>query len=343
MDRFDERDTIFSRLSLKKGTERYAEYYKKNPEKKKIDDKLRNMKRNNTNNKINSLFARSTFSYLHKIREQVSGETNKKQIKIKPEKITKKIKGFAEHQGVVLIGVTELDEDYIYSHHGRPSDKYGKKINLDHKYAIVFAVEMNKRLVNQAPEVEQEIEVAKGYLNAGQIGNLISHFIRELGYEARNHMTGAYQVILPPLAEKAGLGEIGRLGLLVTKEYGLRVRLGVVTTNLKLNTDNKNEFGLKKFCNRCRKCANLCPGNAISRSKHKEKWKINSEKCYSMWQRFGTDCGVCLAVCPFSQEIADKTLIENMKDDEEKMNNILKKYKERFVTRPSEEKPDWLK
>ncbi len=341
MDQFDERDIIFSRLSLNKGSKRYQEYYANNPEKKKIDDKLRRIKRKNDDN-INSLFARSTFKYLSKIREHISGEVSSKPIKTDTDKITKKIKGFAKHQGAVMVGVTELEKKYIYSHQGRSREHYGKEIKLDHQYIIVFAVEMNKKLVNQAPKVEQEIEVAKGYLNAGNIGNLLSHYIRNLGYEARNHMIGAYQVILPPLAEKAGLGEIGRSGLLVSKNFGPRVRLGAVSTNLKLKKDNIAEFGLKDFCNRCKKCAKLCPGKAISSSEKVKDWKIDAEKCYYIWQKFGTDCGVCLAVCPLSQEI-DQTLIENMKDNKKKMDIILNEYKQKYGKRPVEGKPQWLR
>ncbi|RKX78985.1 MAG: hypothetical protein DRZ90_09340 [Spirochaetes bacterium] len=39
-------------------------------------------------------------------------------------------------------------------------------------------------------------------------------------------------MVLPPSAAAAGLGEIGRHGLLVTKNYGSRVRISAVTTNL---------------------------------------------------------------------------------------------------------------
>ena len=29
-------------------------------------------------------------------------------------------------------------------------------------------------------------------------------------------------------------------------------------------------------------------------------WQIKGEKCYEVWKRIGTDCGVCMKVCPFS-------------------------------------------
>ena len=31
-----------------------------------------------------------------------------------------------------------------------------------------------------------------------------------------------------------------------------------------------------------------------------EKWPTRVEPCYAMWRNAGTDCGICLATCPFS-------------------------------------------
>ena len=30
------------------------------------------------------------------------------------------------------------------------------------------------------------------------------------------------------------------------------------------------------------------------------RWKIDSEACFTLWARFGTDCARCMAVCPYS-------------------------------------------
>lgn len=30
------------------------------------------------------------------------------------------------------------------------------------------------------------------------------------------------------------------------------------------------------------------------------KWPTHVERCYAYWRVTGTDCGVCMAVCPFS-------------------------------------------
>ena len=96
------------------------------------------------------------------------------------------------------------------------------------------------------------------------------------------------------------------MGLLMTPKQGPRVRLAVVTTNmpLKTNTYAKNN-ALLDFCNMCRKCAECCPSSAIPKNepqkiKDVRRWQINSEACYTYWCKAGTDCGRCMAVCPYS-------------------------------------------
>ena len=62
--------------------------------------------------------------------------------------------------------------------------------------------------------------------------------------DTANHLRH-YTAILPPLAVDAGLGEVGRLGYLMTKEFGPRIRLSAVTTNLTLVPDKPVDNGDK--------------------------------------------------------------------------------------------------
>ena len=75
-----------------------------------------------------------------------------------------------------------------------------------------------------------------------------------------------------------------------------------------------------------------CPGKAIPVKKvlgegDTQRWQINHDTCYERWRSLGTDCGVCLSACPFSQEIP-LDLVENMKDNEEVMKQILRRHEE---------------
>ena len=76
------------------------------------------------------------------------------------------------------------------------------------------------------------------------------------------------QLIAPviPFAISAGLGELGRMNRMVNPIFGGNVRLGAVLTDLPLAVDKPIDFGLQKFCEKCKKCATSCPANAISKA-----------------------------------------------------------------------------
>jgi reductive dehalogenase len=167
-------------------------------------------------------------------------------------------------------------------------------------------VEMDKYLLDRAPAGPTVMESAQEYLNSGTMAVQLAEFIRQLGYSARAHIDGSYRVVCPLVGRDAGLGEIGRMGLLMTPKLGPRVRLAVVTTDLPLVPDVRKRDGtVIDFCRRCKKCADVCPARAISFDDRKEidsilRWQVNSEACFTYWCKIGTDCGRCMSVCPYS-------------------------------------------
>ncbi|HKK67226.1 MAG TPA: 4Fe-4S dicluster domain-containing protein, partial [Bacteroidales bacterium] len=110
------------------------------------------------------------------------------------------------------------------------------------------------------------------------------------------------------LARDAGLGTIGRMGILMHPELGPRCRIAAVSTNMPLPSDNaKPDKSMLDFCRLCKKCANVCPSAAIPKSNRENidsvsRWKINQEACYTYWTKAGTDCARCMSVCPYSHE-----------------------------------------
>ena len=161
-------------------------------------------------------------------------------------------------------------------------------------------------MVKASPSGTIVLESSNQYLKSGIISLQVGDFIRSLGYEARAHVDGNYEVVCPLVAKDAGLGEIGRMGLLMTPNEGPRVRIGVITTDLELELDERTEDNTAiDFCNECMKCAENCPSQAISFEDREEidgieRWQINSESCFTFWCTSGTDCGRCMAVCPYS-------------------------------------------
>lgn len=351
----DERDTIFARENLIKGSEAYKDYYDKNPDKKSIDDSIRTRpylcsEGSMTYNPMNSPMASSAFEFLNDIKHLSEGKVNPEKVEGNKKNFTKRIKGLAKQYGAKLVGITELKDYHYYTHRGRHEEVYGDEIQKgNHKYGIVFAVEMDKDMINRGPMVAEVIETSKCYVDVSIIGMILGYYIRQLGYEARNHMDANYLLMPVLVAMDAGLGEVGRNTVLTTKEYGSRIRLGVVTTNLELETDEPISFGLEDFCRLCKNCAFTCPSQSLSKETERgtddnRNWLIDQETCYIKWRYLGTDCGMCISSCPFSQEMELIKNIETFKGNDQLIGEVLGEFHKKFGKRPFVPgNPEWLR
>jgi ferredoxin len=308
--RIDERDIMFSRDLLEVGTPRFEEYYAAHPEKRAADDAFRALPGllapgSKMYNAYTFSAAAATFSAVASLNPIVEGEPCAGEVIADPRQATRFIKSWIRKLGAVSVGVTELKDYHPYSTIGR-GPRYGEPVEREHDYAIAFTVEMDREMVGRAPKGPIVMESAHQYLAAGAIAVQVAQFIRNLGHAARAHIDANYRVVCPLVARDAGLGEIGRMGLLMTRELGPRVRIGVVTTSLPLLVDERRrDYTMIDFCTHCRKCAEVCPGQAISFDDRREidgvkRWRIDSEACFTMWCKLGTDCGRCVAVCPYS-------------------------------------------
>lgn len=311
-NKIDERDVIFARFDLQEGTQVLKEYYDNHPEFGSIDRQIRQLpdlfaSSHNKKDPILFSLAASEFEFLEHQLTQVDGETKTEQKTLTEKENVRLIKQVIKYLGSELCGIGTLSQSYVYSHAGRGPDVYGKEIHLDHRFAIVFAIEMDLAMVAAAPRAPVIVETGKQYVEAAKISIIVANFIRRMGYSARAHVAGSnYQTMLPPLAWEAGLGELGRLGTLITTKYGPRARLGLVTTSLPLVPDRPKILGIQDFCEKCQKCALNCPAQAIPFGKKEEengvlKWVLNREECYRYWRKAGTDCSVCMYVCPYSK------------------------------------------
>ena len=310
--RVDERDTIFARFELEKQKTNYKSYYNRKPEYQAIDDEIRTLPdiltpEHTKKDPVLFTLAAAEDHYLKQHLELVSGNINPDKMEMSPFDNTRKIKKIIHYLGADICGVCELDQYYVYSNVGRGPEPYGSEVVLKHKYAIVFGIEMDFDMIATSPKPPVIVETEKKYVEIAKISVMAADYIRRLGYEARAHIAGSnYQAILPPLGWRAGLGEIGRIGILITEKFGPRVRLGLITTNLPLSPDSSRAFGVQDFCKMCKKCANNCPGQAIPYDDKTEengvmKWVLNREACYRFWRKAGTDCAMCLFVCPYSK------------------------------------------
>lgn len=239
----------------------------------------------------------------------VDGETapHKAPLPDDPAAMARHIKDTAYFLRADIVGISELPSYAVYSH----AMADGKPVELNHKYAISIVVDQDWKTA-KATVGNDWISNSMSFLaysSSGFIACILADYIRRLGYPARAHHARDYQVAVPPILLKAGIGEMCRIGDIVLNPFlGPRFKASVVTTDLPMAVDKPIDFGLQDFCNHCKQCARYCPSGAISFGDKVmfngyERWPTDVEKCTKQrcGNKKGSGCGVCVAVCPWNK------------------------------------------
>ncbi len=228
-----------------------------------------------------------------------------------PAHAAKLIKKVAHHFGASMVGITTIEPDWCYDYDLRGSEnRETYEVPAHWKFVIAFGVPHQWEQVNSNPNSGTSFDA---YARISIAARRLETFIKSLGYPARRHspMDG-YDLIAVPYLVKAGLGEQGRHGIVVTPETGSNFRVAFVTTSLEMEIDQPIEFGVKEFCEHCQICADICPSGSISKANSNEgmntrgysHWEINQTSCYNFWMQSmgGMGCRLCLIACPYSRK-----------------------------------------
>jgi epoxyqueuosine reductase len=203
---------------------------------------------------------------------------------------------FARKAGADAIGYTSVPREWIF-----------QDTAIAYQQAIVLVMEMSKERMDLAPNRDTAVMVHETYNALGQVSNRVADWLREHGYAAHAGHPLMGMALYPPMAQAAGLGWRGISGLLITPEYGPRVRLAAVFTeieNLPVN-ENTEHAWILDFCESCRRCIRECPPYAFFDDPiHHENGLItvlDNAKCFPY---FATNhgCSICIKVCPFNQQ-----------------------------------------
>jgi ferredoxin len=305
----DERDTMFSRMELIPGSDRYREYYERHPERKAGDDAFRSAKGPWKGEEALRSLVDSTFSLIEDMRplarrqgQNTEAEKAAGKIDLDQEEATALLQSTAESYGTVVFGAAKLGEACFYTTRGR-GDEYGMPVAVPGRYGAVFGVRMRPEEIATAPSVRESAEVVNGYARVALIGLVLARIIRGWGWEASCTMDGRADVVLPVAARYAGLGAIGRSGLLLTEKYGPCIRLGAVVTDFPLKRSARGAADPSRACSSCDRCAAACPAGAIDREAPGKGGfnPVDDDACFAKWREYGTDCGICIAACPLSR------------------------------------------
>jgi ferredoxin len=312
LEQYEEADNVQARAALVPGSDLWIKYYTRHPELEKKGYGLAQLAKTRTVNPVQDGLMMGSVPWAIRVlatEEAVDGTPSPDRIIIEPERASFKVKAFARHLGVDIVRIGPVNQAWVYKHVGRSHSQdvvIGTPINLPHTHAIVVAVGLNRDMVKTAPQLPIGLETMRAYLRLASIVVTLARYIRTLGYSARAHNLMNYQALLVPLAVDAGLGELARHGIVINETYGSAMKIAAVTTDLPLINDKPVDLRVSEFCQECGICSRYCPVSAIPKGDKivaggVRKWKINDIACFSYWRRVGTDCGICMAVCPWTR------------------------------------------
>ena len=219
------------------------------------------------------------------------------------EALTGAVKCAAAEFGADDVGVTPMRADYVFEGDDPPT----------YPWMIVLAVEQDYEAMKQAPSMRALVEITRQYGRGIRAAKGLANWLRGQGYDAFPYggpMAGSF-VLIPPAVE-AGLGELGKHGSMIHRQFGSNFRLACVLTDAPLIADAPETFGADDFCLHCRVCSDACPPAAILPEKTlvrgERRWYVDFDKCLPFFNE-AMSCAICLAACPFSRPGVGENLV----------------------------------
>ncbi|MFW9829876.1 MAG: [Fe-S]-binding protein [Candidatus Thorarchaeota archaeon] len=206
---------------------------------------------------------------------------------------------YAKSLGVDKIGYTKLTPELIIENQ-----------ELLYDNMIVVIKEMDKDLIAIAPHKKTMAMIMKTYFQMGKQVNKLARFLRRKGFSVHAGPALGGLSLYPVLGQMADLGVIGKHGLLITPEFGPRLRIAVIytnITNLPFAESNSYEW-IYEFCQKCVSCIQTCPTQAIFKTPiqkaHGRLTHIDVVECAKGFLKFG--CSICIKECPFNKNSPEK-------------------------------------
>ncbi len=195
-----------------------------------------------------------------------------------------------------------------------PEEFWPQSIYPETKTVIVIGLPVPLPIVETAPSIyyHELYKTINAMLDSKAYE--IANFLTEKGHGAiylpRDAYGGVEILIEKPFAffshkhaaYLAGMGSFGHNNVLLTSQYGPRVRFTSIFTTAEIPAST---IEIKDLCTRCLLCAKNCPVSAIPLNGEfpppmdKKLCAIRSEQ---LRDEYRSPCGICIKVCPVGED-----------------------------------------
>lgn len=214
---------------------------------------------------------------------------------MEPINIAANLESWAQELGFQQVGITDTDlseykSDFLkwlrlrfngtMSYMSRNTDKRTKPDLLLPGTIRVISARMNYLTPSFNNLKDKNIGYISYYARGRDYHKTVRRRLVQLANRMQVHAGGSYRaftdsapVLEKPIAEKAGIGWIGKNTLVLNKEAGSWFFLGEIFTDIPLPTTKHN---IENGCGSCKACISVCPTGAITGPQ-----KLDARKCIS--------------------------------------------------------------
>jgi epoxyqueuosine reductase QueG len=221
------------------------------------------------------------------------------------EQLTAQLESLIKNLGASFVGFSNV------------TDKLPENLK-QYPYAVSFGIRLSDAIVDEIDD-KPTFTYFNHYRSINSLIDSISLrailFLQNNGFNAYSVAASQsiptasvpYSGVFPhkTAAVSAGLGWIGKSALFIHNEFGPRVRLGTVLTDMPLPSE---KVVMHSKCSACNKCVSACPAMAIRGGEWNpgvQRESLLDAKACSEYMSIkfkhigrGSVCGICMRVCP---------------------------------------------